>query len=204
MWCAGSRPKMSALKRSTAQDRHRVIDPAEAEGSENNRDQERGDRKAKARTRAKVGEACLKRPLQFKKSPTATKKEHLTCTFFLVGQCWNAARGRVLLESSPRQFWLKLVRKAVAKQEMIARSSLWRRCTFFSWNRRTGDHVIHQVAKCLELSEDKMCIMHRASLMAARHHRLEMTMCFRGVHQSICGILVIAGGGSRQEESKQS
>ena len=32
----------------------------------------------------------------------------------------------------------------------------------FSWNRRTGDFVIHQVASCkgLELSEDKVCITH--------------------------------------------
>ena len=42
-------------KRDTAGDHHRVIDPAEAEGSENNRAQERGHRKAKVRPMAKVG-----------------------------------------------------------------------------------------------------------------------------------------------------
>ena len=41
------------LKRDTAGDRHRVIDPAEVEGSENNRAQETADRKARAK--AEVG-----------------------------------------------------------------------------------------------------------------------------------------------------
>ena len=51
--------------------RDRVIDPAEAEGSENNRFQERGHRKAKA----KVGESSLKRLVQFKRSTVVTLKQ---------------------------------------------------------------------------------------------------------------------------------
>ena len=70
-WVTG---KMSALTRDTAGDDHPVIDPAKAEGSENNRAQERGHRKAKA----KVGESSLKRPFKHKKSTVATLKEHLT------------------------------------------------------------------------------------------------------------------------------
>ena len=56
-WVSGT---MSAFKRDTAGDHHRVFDPAEAEGSENNRVQERGHRKA----RAEVGESSLKRPFE--------------------------------------------------------------------------------------------------------------------------------------------
>ena len=46
---------MSADKRDTGGDHHRVIDPAEGERPENNRAQEKGHRKAKARAKAKVG-----------------------------------------------------------------------------------------------------------------------------------------------------
>ena len=46
-----------------------------------------------------------------------------------------------------------------------------------------------------------MCITNQASLMAARHHWLEMIICFRAVHRFIC-ILVIAGWRSRQEGLK--
>ena len=47
---------------TTAGDHHRVIDPARAEGSENNRAQGRGHRTAKEGAKAKVGESILKRP----------------------------------------------------------------------------------------------------------------------------------------------
>ena len=80
---------MNALKRDTARDHHRVIDPAEAEVSENNHAQERGHRKAKARAKAKVGESTLKRLFQFKKSTVV----------------------RVLLAPSLRQCWLRLERR---------------------------------------------------------------------------------------------
>ena len=55
MWVRWVTGKMSALKRDSAGDHHRVIDPAEAEGSENKRAQERGHRKARAK--AKDGES---------------------------------------------------------------------------------------------------------------------------------------------------
>ena len=55
---------MSVHNRDTARDHHRAIDPAE--GSGNNRTQERGHRKARAE--AGVGESSWKRPSQFKKT----------------------------------------------------------------------------------------------------------------------------------------
>ena len=73
--------KTSALRRDTAGDHHRVLDPAEAEDSENNRAQERGHRKAKARGKDKVGESSLKRSFPFTKfTVLILKKEHLTWT----------------------------------------------------------------------------------------------------------------------------
>ena len=44
--------------------------------------------------------------------------------FFIVVQCWIAARRRVLLWPILRQCWLRPLRNVVAKQEMIARSRL--------------------------------------------------------------------------------
>ena len=52
---------------------------------------------------------------------------------------------------------------------------------------------------CLELSEEKMGIKHRVSLMTGRHLWLERTICFHLVDQSIC-VLVIAGWRSRRED----
>ena len=97
-----------------------MIDPAEAEDSENNRAQEGGHRNAKARAKAKVGESSLKSSFQFKKSTVVTqKKEHLTGTFLL------------LLERSLRQCLLRLVRNEVAKQEMLSKLRLWKRNAIF-------------------------------------------------------------------------
>ena len=59
-------------------------------------------------------------------------------------------------------------------------------------SRGTGEQVIKS-----------MCIMHQKSLIAVRHHRLEIIKLFRGVLQSIC-ILMIAGWRHRQGESRPS
>ena len=116
----------------TAGDHHRVLDPAEAEDSENNRAQERGHRKGKASGKDKVGESSLKRSFPFTKfTVLILKKEHLTWTLLLVGQCWIAARQRVLLEATLRQCEFGLARNVVGKQERIARLTLWNRSTIF-------------------------------------------------------------------------
>ena len=110
----------------------RVLDPVEAEDSENNRAQERGHRKANARGKDKVGESSLTRSFQFKKfTVLIQKKEHLTWTLLLVGQCGLAARQRVLQEATLRQCEFGLARNVVGKQERIARLTLWKRSTIF-------------------------------------------------------------------------
>ena len=63
----------------------------------------------------------------------------------------------------------------------------------FSSNRRTCDHIINKNFNCLKLSEDNMCTTHRLSLMTARHHRLEMTACFRGFINPSVSWCLLAG-----------
>ena len=53
-----------------------MIDPAEEQGSENNRVQERGHRKT--RGKGKVGESSLMKLFQFKKSTVVTLKKDNT------------------------------------------------------------------------------------------------------------------------------
>ena len=43
---------------------------------------------------------------------------------------------------------------------------------------------------------------HQASLIAARHHWLEMTICFSWVHQSICILVILAGSPVKRHQGK--
>ena len=63
MWCAWTLGRRSALRRNTAGSHHRVIDAAEAEGSDNNRAYRKRSQKGKGTgnekgRRVKFEEAC--------------------------------------------------------------------------------------------------------------------------------------------------
>ena len=109
---------------------------------------------------------------------------------------------RVLLGQSLQLCWLWLARTEIAKQEVIERLKLWKRSTILVESENTCSHRLSG-CKCLELSEDKMYITLQATLMTARHHRLETTTCFRGIHRFIC-IFLAAGWRSHREESRHS
>ena len=109
-----------ALKRDTAGDHHRVIDPAEAEGSENNRAHERSHRKV--RTRAMVGESSSKRPFHNKnvyQGDPEEKSSHMN-----VPPCW------AVLDCGAAKS-LAGAELAAMLAKMIARSRLWKRDTMF-------------------------------------------------------------------------
>ena len=135
MWCAWS---LRDLIRDTAGDHRRVIDPAEPEGSENNRAQERGHRhvKARARAKAKVGESSLKRPFQFKKYTVVIQKKAHFSWALDCGAAKSWSRPAALLAEA---CWKRGCKAGDdRKVEAVEGETL-------SWNRRTCDHVIHQV-----------------------------------------------------------
>ena len=169
-----------------------------ASGSE--RFRKRARRKTKARAKETVGESSLERPFQFKKSTVITPEERKSRM--------NVPPGRAVLDCGTAESLA-----GVSPAAMLAQACEYRgrkvgddrkvEALEEKYNvRGAGEQVITPFIRLQVPGTLGRQDVHRASLMAARHHWLEMTLCFREVHQSIC-ILVIAGWRFREEESRQ-
>ena len=146
--------------------------PAEAEGSENKRAQDRGHRKAKARAKAMAEELSLKRRFPIQEVYRGDPKErtsHMNVSLLWAVLGCGAAKSLARAESAAMlaQACEKRGRKAGDDRKVEGVEGKYR-CLGI------GEKVITsfirlQVPRTLG---GTMCITHEASLMAPRHHRL--------------------------------
>ena len=203
MCCVGSLGRCVPSKKDTAGDHHRVTDPTVAESSENNRAREKrppngqSKRKSKSR-RVKFEEAFPTQEVH--RGDTEESKPHICVPPSSAVLDCGAAKS--LSGTEPAAMLVQ----ACEKRGRQARDDRKVGAAEEKYHiRGIGEQVITSFIKWHvpgALGRQK-CIVRQASLMAARHHWLEMTCCLRGVHQSIC-ILVVAGWRSRLKEPRQS
>ena len=106
---------MSDLKRETSRDHDRVIDPAEAEGSENNPAQERGHQKGQGKGKGKGRRVMFEEsfPIQeVYRGDSEERESHMNVRSGWAGaglqrgegSCWSRACGNVV-GSGLRETW---------------------------------------------------------------------------------------------------
>ena len=112
------------------------------------------------------------------------RKRHSGNAVTLEMSCWRGLK--VFLEVIKVQLGLGFCINRVASEIVTSLCMSQLECAHpgnFLWNRRTSDHIIHQVTSVWSSLEGHGAHYAQASLMAARKYWLEMTTCFRGVHQ---------------------
>ena len=124
--------KTSALNWDTDGDRDREINPAEADGSENNRAEERGQLKVKPKAKAMVGESTLKRPQDLYCGDPEERTSHINVPLWL---------GSAGLRRGEESLWSRAHGNVGSGLRGCEREIP------FSLNRITGDRVIHQVTR---------------------------------------------------------